>query len=455
MVKAMKRVFAMLLSLMLLIPPAMAAGDQPAYGLQDCHRQTMKETQTKQRNGSVVYLWQIDTVLDDVDAELNALVRAWAEEIGPTLPAPGSSNSRVNCIIKPSRTGLSWMSFMLQARTIVNVQTQQVRFSTRTYDMTTGERILLTDIFPADSEAWAMLAQAVESGVNAYFPGREPDAAALAAATSREALERAEFTLHGMSLVLHYPATDFYPGEQQLIEVTLYYPQIRALMSEEAQRETDNQRYYRMVALTFDDGPNGWCTDQTLLTLMRTGERATFFLVGERIVQQKYLVQREHDEGHRIASHNYRHVYANSTALSVLQGMPAKADAAHIAAIGLPVPFARAPGGQWENMAAAQMGWPLIQWSVDAADWAGGDDGPDPHQTARNIVAGTDDGGIILMHDLKRNSPKATELFIRQLQEQGYLFLTVDELFAKDGVALEPDKPYWRAAPGYAPAEEP
>ena len=87
----MKRIFAMLLSLMLLIPPAVAAGDQSAYGLQDCHRQTMKETQTKQRNGAVVSLWQIDTAVDAVDAELNAITRAWAEEIGPTLPAPGTA----------------------------------------------------------------------------------------------------------------------------------------------------------------------------------------------------------------------------------------------------------------------------------------------------------------------------------------------------------------------------
>lgn len=448
----MKRIFAMLLSLMLLIPPAVAAGDQSAYGLQDCHRQTMKETQTKQRNGAVVSLWQIDTAVDAVDAELNAITRAWAEEIGPTLPAPGTSNSRVNCVIKPSRTGLEWMSFMLQARTIVNVQTREVRFTTRTYDMLTGERVLLTDIFPADSQAWSLLSTAVEEGVRAYWPGTEPDAAALSAACSRESLEAAEFTLHGMSMVLHYPAADFYPGQQQLIGVTLYYPDVRPMMTEHARQQTDNLRYYKTVALTFDDGPNGWCTDQTLLALMKTGERATFFLVGERVVQQKYLVQREHDEGHRIASHNYQHVYANHTALAALQAMPAKADAAHIAAIGLPVPFARAPGGQWENMAAAQMGWPLIQWTVDAADWMG-EDGPDPKLTAGNIVAGTDNGGIILMHDLKRNSPKATELFIRELQEQGYLFLTVDELFVKDGVALEPDAPYWRCTDGYTRKE--
>lgn len=448
----MKRILTALLALMLLIPPAFAAGDQSAYGLQDCHRQTMMEHQTKRRDGAVVSLWQIETAQAAVDGELNAIVRAWAEEIGPTLPAPGTSNSRVNCIIKPSRTGLSWMSFMLQARTIVNVQTRDVRFTTRTYDMLTGERVLLTDVFPEDSEAWALLAEAVRAGVNAYWPDVAPDAAALEAAVTRDALEKAEFTLHGMSLVLHYPAADFYPGCQQLIEVTLYYPELRPMMTERARTETDNLRYYKTVALTFDDGPNGWCTDQTLLALMKTGERATFFLVGERVMQQKYLVQREHDEGNRIASHNWQHVYANNTSIAALQDMPRKADAAHIAAIGLPVPFARAPGGQWENMAAAKMGWPLIQWTVDAADWQG-ESGPDPKMTARNIVAGTDDGGIILMHDLKRNSPKATEMLIRDLQEQGYLFLTVDELFVKDGVPLEPDTPYWRCTDGHTRKE--
>ncbi len=443
----MKRILTMLLCLMLLIPPALAAGDQSAYGMQDCHRQKQTETQLKQRNGAIAYLWQIETASEAVDAELNAITRAWAEEIAPTLPAPGSSNSRVNCIIKPSRTGLTWMSFMLQARTIVNVKTREVRFTTRTYDMTTGERVTLTDIFPAESEAWALLAERIGEGVKAYFPEQEPDVQALAKAMERESIEGMDFTLHGMSLVLHLHAADFYPGKEQLIEVTLYYPEIRPLMTERAQTETDNLTYYKTVALTFDDGPNGWVTDQTLAALMKGGERATFFLVGERILQQAYLVQREHDEGHAIASHNYQHVYANSTAISALKPMPAKVNEANIAAIGLPVRYARAPGGQWERMAEAEMGWPLIMWTVDAADWEG-ESGPEPKMTAGNIVYGTDDGGIILMHDLKRNSPAATEIIIQRLQEEGYIFLTVDELFAKDGVVLEADKPYWRCTDG-------
>ena len=67
----MKRVIAALLALLLLLA-GLSAGAE-GYTMQDCHRQTLTETQTKNRNGATVSLWQIDTVQDGVDAELNAI----------------------------------------------------------------------------------------------------------------------------------------------------------------------------------------------------------------------------------------------------------------------------------------------------------------------------------------------------------------------------------------------
>ena len=52
------------------------------------------------------------------------------------------------------------------------------------------------------------------------------------------------------------------------------------------------------------------------------------------------------------------------------------------------------------------------------------------------------------MHDIKKNSIEASELFIGMLQDRGYIFLTIDELFIKDGVELQPDTAYWRCANG-------
>jgi hypothetical protein len=41
------------------------------------------------------------------------------------------------------------------------------------------------------------------------------------------------------------------------------------------------------VALTFDDGPNGWCTDQTLLALMKANYSYAFKTMSQ---QDKYLL---------------------------------------------------------------------------------------------------------------------------------------------------------------------
>ena len=119
-----------------------------------------------------------------------------------------------------------------------------------------------------------------------------------------------------------------------------------------------------------------------------------------------------------------------------------------IAAIGIAPAYARAPGGQWQRMGSYGVGWPLIQWTAEAQDWSGGDQGPDAYRTANTIAASTKDGGIILMHDMKINSAKATEMFIPKLEERGFMLLTVDELFAKDGVTLEANQAYWRCLDG-------
>ena len=292
-----------------------------------------------------------------------------------------------------------------------------------------------------------MLQSAVREGVNAYYPELTANVEALETACTREAVEQMDFTLHGMSLVLHLHASDFYPGKEQLIEVTLYYPEIRPMMTQKAQAETDNLTYYHTVALTYDDGPNGWVTREMLNVLLETGERATFFLVGERMRGYAQYVLREHDEGHAVATHNYRHVYANEVSRAQLQTLADRVNKVHLEILGIAPKYARAPGGIWKPMANAKLGWPLIQWSSQGTDWQG-ENGREPSMVLAQVLSGAKDGAIILMHDMKRNSITSSEMIITRLQNDGYIFLTVDELFAKDGVALQPDTAYWRCADG-------
>ena len=429
--------------LLLLLICASARGES----LSPLHKVASSYTETKNPNKSVVRLWQVETALDSVSEEINGIARAWAEEKGPGLPSQGNAttrNSRLDSEIRYSRTGRSWLSFMVQCRTEYHQKLTDQVFTTRTYNMSTGERIRLSDIFDEDPATWEYLSGAVREGLTAYWPEVEPDPEKLEALCSREALEQADFTLHGMSLVLHYPASALYEDKLTLMSVTLFYPQIRSMMAEAALLETDNASYYHFCALTFDDGPSGTNTPKVLTSLMETGATATFFVIGNRIADYAWLVQREHDEGHAVASHNWHHGNATKSSGSALRAMPAKVNKAMIKAIGIPVRYDRVPGGRYPAMIKAGVGWAYIQWSLDTYDWRG----RSTSAVMSKVRSAIQDGDIILCHDIKKNAPETTRQMVRYLEEEGYMLLTVDELFAKDGVELQPKKVYYRCQDG-------
>lgn len=421
----------------------------PASGetLQECHRVNNSYTEIVQDNKSVVRLWHISTVLPAVSDELNSIAEGYAAQLSPALPAQKNKttgNSRLDVEIRYSRTGLTWMSFLVQARTTYRQTLSGQVFTTRTYNMVTGERVTLRDIFPESGSAWALLADRVRQQLTAYWPDEEPDQEKLDMLVSRQSLEQADFTLHGMSLVLHFPADALYSDRYTLMDVDFFYPEIRSLMTETAAAETDNTSYYKTCALTFDDGPSATNTPKVLNSLMETGTRATFFVIGNRIKDNRYLVQREHDNGHSIGSHNWHHGNVTKSSGSALRAMPKKVETAMVKSIGIDVLYDRVPGGRYPAMIKAKVGWPLIQWSLDTYDWRGKSTAVVLNKVKEQIA----DGDIILCHDIKDNTPESARQIANYLAENGYILLTIDELFAKDGVELQPNKVYYRCTDG-------
>ena len=443
--KRCQRIAGLILALAITLT-ALLFAPAGAETLQDCHRVTASCKDTKAKNKSQVRLWHVETASDDVTREINGIAEEWAEELGSDLPAAkntGDGNSRLDVEIRYSRTGLTWMSFMVQARTSFHRALTDQRITTRTYDMTTGTRITLDLIFDEESEAWTLMGDRVRETLRNYWPDLEPDGEALDRLCTPEVLSQAEFTLHGMSLVLHYPADLLYPEKHTLMEVPFYYPEIREFMTEKAWEETDNLTYYKTVALTFDDGPKTRSAS-VLDALMEKGIRATFFCIGNLVEKSFWVVQREQDEGHAVASHNWNHNDVRKSYAKTLRAMPEKVNKVMIETIGIPVRYDRVPGGLYPAMVKAKVEWAFIQWSLDTYDWRG----RTPNEVLSSVKKKIADGDIILCHDIKEYAPKSTRKIADYLEEQGYLFLTVDELFAKDGVVLENGQVYYRCADG-------
>ena len=90
---------------------------------------------------------------------------------------------------------------------------------------------------------------------------------------------------------------------------------------------------------------------------------------------------------------------------------------------------------------AAELNYPIINWSVDTEDWKY----RDADHVKKVIVEQAQDGDVVLMHDLYETSVRGALAAIDELQsrtDKTYAFVTVSQLAAIHGITLEPGVVY-------------
>ena len=118
--EAIKRLTALITALLLLALSCPASALDKGLPLQEAHKVHLYYIDSTKDNKSQVRLWQAESALPEVDAEINGIASAFALLYGEDLPAAkntGDKNSRLDVEIRYSRTGLTWLSFLVQART--------------------------------------------------------------------------------------------------------------------------------------------------------------------------------------------------------------------------------------------------------------------------------------------------------------------------------------------------
>ncbi len=197
----------------------------------------------------------------------------------------------------------------------------------------------------------------------------------------------------------------------------------------------------KLIAFTFDDGPNAKNTPLVLDVLKKYNVHATFFVLGTncKIKDAPDLLKRAIAEGHDVASHTYDHAQLKELTVAQLREQEEKAADAIYKACGVYPTMMRAPGGGYNDDVQKNINYPLIRWSVDTRDWSH----RDPKQVLEAVKENATDGGIILMHDRLDMCAEATELCIKWLTENGYKIVSVSELMAAKGITLEKGNVYF------------
>ena len=191
----------------------------------------------------------------------------------------------------------------------------------------------------------------------------------------------------------------------------------------------------KMIALTFDDGPNEPFTSQIADILARTGTRATFFQVGECVQRFPKVTARLVRDGHVIGNHSQSHHVTRCLGVGSQRSETAVAQKAIARAIGRVPALYRPP---WlirtptlpavlrhngltpvsgEFCHALEVFQPPARW------------------IARRAVAKAQPGAILIFHDgfdarggNRASTVAAVQMVIADLTRRGYGFVTVDEL---------------------------
>ena len=135
------------------------------------------------------------------------------------------------------------------------------------------------------------------------------------------------------------------------------------------------------------------------------GANATFFIVGTTIHNNHDVLCREQDAGYAVESHNYKHVYNNLTAKNIFSWKE-QFDRTLSAVTGTTASYMRAPGGNYKAYIDAQVGLPLIQWSVNPGDA----DNSNYESIYKTVLKHAEPGSVVLMHDLNPLAFRYTEL---------------------------------------------
>ena len=195
-----------------------------------------------------------------------------------------------------------------------------------------------------------------------------------------------------------------------------------------AVRESESQDVNTMekkrIAITFDDGPNPNYTEDLLKGLKKRGVKATFFLLGSQVEEYPEIVEDIHEDGHLIGVHSYDHVNFGQIGDAQALKQVEKTQQVIYRVTGEYPDFIRPPYGCWKKELDDQIPMIEVLWDVDPCDWAT----TDADTVVQRILSQVKDGSIILLHDASKSSVSAAFTVIDVLQEQGYEFVTVEEL---------------------------
>lgn len=193
----------------------------------------------------------------------------------------------------------------------------------------------------------------------------------------------------------------------------------------------------KQIALTYDDGPNDPHTLKLLDVLAKHNVRATFFMIGRYVQQRPDIARAVAQAGHFVGNHTFTHPLLIFKSAEQTRTELVKCRSALQDAIGEHSNLFRPPFGGRRPATlrvARSLGLETVMWNVTGYDW----NAPPAAVIEKKVARQMRGGDVILLHDGghramgadRAQTVIATDSLIHQYKDQGYEFVTTEEMKA-------------------------
>ncbi len=263
------------------------------------------------------------------------------------------------------------------------------------------------------------------------------------------------FSLNEDGLNITFPPYQIASWADGEININIPYEKLKGILKEDylqkdsstsidtiiepGDRDLEQFKDKKLIAFTFDDGPNNKTTSRLLDGLGEYNAKVTFFVLGSRVENNKEVLKKAYEEGNQIGSHTYNHLNLfllnDEEILSEVNATNSVVEEV----IGVRPNLLRPPYGNINDHIKSLANMHIINWDVDTEDWKL----KDRNLIKDKILADAHDGAIVLLHDIYTESVEGALLAMKELEKENYAFVTIEEMVQLRGVNLDYDTTYF------------
>lgn len=184
----------------------------------------------------------------------------------------------------------------------------------------------------------------------------------------------------------------------------------------------------KIVAISFDDGPDAVNTPRILQILDNEEVKAAFFCIGNRIINNEALLKQVYNGGHLIGNHSYSHHFWFDmfSSKKMLADMLQMSFTMNNVIQKTPKLFRPPYGVTNPNLKKAIINGKFIPvgWSVRSLDTVIKDE----QRLFKKVTGKLKPGAIFLFHDTSNTTVAILSQFIRHVKLSGYQIIRLDKM---------------------------